>query len=552
MLLPRVGVVAGVLFLRPDDGRLWDCKPMRAGLSLPVKIGLYCAAGVMMGASVCAWFAYGDQFQSVRGQFQTHAETVQAMTRSLVLTGDENSRPEGLRSYYRLETKRGHFDQIALVAGDRIVLAHVPEAELQEVDFGLGYEGLTERLAQQKQIDELVTTFNAEQDRWEGIIYLGRVTDTQASYLYVSLGASSARQQALAAVFRVFKIGLFLALGMAVLVYGLLKKFLHEPMVRLKNGIVSQGLQHGLFVESLGELEELAIVIDMASRTLLAGEESRRFTLKESLGKVSEQSQVQTDLLKSLVKELRTSMSAVLGHAELLLNGDPSPADRVNFIRAIQQDARRISRLSHVLQTLLPMASEKREDEADAVELPVAALRDVIEQLRGQSASLQVGTRDLSELLADDSQGDQSEPDEPGPDEFDPVENRVVERLTGSVLVVGRSQGRSRELIRQLHDIGIRAVSVPDVSAFEAELGGGEDYDLVIADWAGGPQASADRIERLRERFREGTLIALLPESYRGRGDHFLKLGCTDFLFAPVTRRGIVAVLGKYLAFRPV
>ena len=91
----------------------------------------------------------------------------------------------------------------------------------------------------------------------------------------------------------------------------------------------------------------------------------------------------------------------------------------------------------------------------------------------------------------------------------------------------------------------------PDEWAVEVALSQGS-YDIVIVNLVKQDRATVGLLDQVRQRFTTGVVVALLPETARGAGVQVKDLGCSDYIYAPITRRGLMAVIGKYLGFEPV
>jgi len=343
-------------------------------------------------------------------------------------------------------------------------------------------------------------------------------------------------------------VGVVLATAVALLMYYCLQKTMIVPLRKLQTRVETSGLDSGLADQELGELASLSRVLEEATLQLIQSEDDKLADIQTELSSLGEDSSVQSELLRYLLRDLRTSMSSVLGHAELLVTGDTRPADRINLIRAIQGEARRLSRLAGQLQELLP-SSRHRHDIEKKLVLPIERLREVIEQLRsGDSKPIsfhQLGSGQVNLEARGSPEGGGTK------HEVTPEEAPLATRLSGSILVVGRKNECAKALISELHEIGLEAVWVPDAAGAESELAGG-DHHMVVVNLSKPDRCIMDLPARLSRMSTQEPVIALLAANARGDGDRYLKLGCSDYIYAPISRRKLLAIVGKYLDFKPI
>ncbi|MCZ6653999.1 MAG: hypothetical protein O7D91_13350, partial [Planctomycetota bacterium] len=261
-----------------------------------------------------------------------------------------------------------------------------------------------------------------------------------------------------------------------------------------------------------------------------------------------EQSQLETELLQHLVRDLRAAMSGIMGYSDLLLTADHKPSDRVNHIRAIQQEARRIARFVREIQkSLSSRPSEVRSDNTSGA---ISELQSFVEKLAQlQAAVPQIAPPELgrSKLVATSEQpAVELDEQECGPDA-----RPIKTRLAGSILIYGRKDDITDALLTELHDVGLGAVLVPDKSGLENELSRG-GHDLVLVNLSRGDRVAREMSNMVRRSFPDGPIVAVLPGSTRGDGNKYVGLGFDDFFYTPITRQNILATIGKYLGFEPI
>ena len=119
----------------------------------------------------------------------------------------------------------------------------------------------------------------------------------------------------------------------------------------------------------------------------------------------------------------------------------------------------------------------------------------------------------------------------------------------GSVLLYGRNDAIVHSLQAELHDIGLGAVWVPDMSALQAEIAHGS-YDVVLVNLSGSDRSSAaESSAGVRKLFGDGPVVAVLPASARGSGNRYMHIGFDDYIYSPISRHSILAVVAKFLGF---
>jgi CheY-like chemotaxis protein len=321
------------------------------------------------------------------------------------------------------------------------------------------------------------------------------------------------------------------------------------PLRELRERIAARGLDMEFDLYGLGELAQLATALESATRELLEHESQKVCDLKTEVGRSREQTGLQTELLHWLVRDLRSSVSSIMGHAELLMASDSKPADRVNYIRGIQREARRIAHVVRELNELLP-AWGGRRSAAKKGDLPIDQLRLIVQKLSARpAATLQISPADhhrsAAPIIALDAGSAAPGPEDQSPDMPPPA------RLSGSIVLLGRRDDVAQQLLGELNELGLDVVWVPDLSAFAAEADRG-DYDLVIVNLSRGDRTTRELSEKVRSNFAERPVVAALPTSMRGDGNTYVGLGFDDYLYAPASRQQILAVIGKYIGFKPI
>ena len=110
----------------------------RRGLSVASRMSLCCAASVLAVALLCGLYSYPKWCDQARRQFEERAGAALQFTKTALLQDEDKHPKELLRKFFQLETKRGHFDQLALVVGRRVAISHSLDWEGLELNALLG------------------------------------------------------------------------------------------------------------------------------------------------------------------------------------------------------------------------------------------------------------------------------------------------------------------------------------------------------------------------------------------------------------------------------
>ncbi len=90
---------------------------------------------------------------------------------------------------------------------------------------------------------------------------------------------------------------------------------------------------------------------------------------------------------------------------------------------------------------------------------------------------------------------------------------------------------------------------MPDVSALQAEIANGS-YDVVMVNLSGRDRSSAAESSAVvRKLFGDGPVVAVLSASARGSGNRYMHIGFDDYIYSPISRHSILAVVAKFLGF---
>ena len=491
---------------------------------------------------ICAFGAHRQFRKQAKSQFAQHADIAHQFT-ALTLRQEVDKQPRDLlRAYFRLETRRGHFDHMALIVGSRIAIAHSLDWEGVDASYAVGRpDRLVDLIAAHSPGTVEVRT-NRDLDRLEGIAVMPYGDEHTSVLLYMSGDAGKISQQAWARFWSIMGIGTLLAVAAGVATYLCFRANMVIPLAKLQRRIDQRGLCEDLSLDGLGELVGLMHVLESATTRLLKHKDDKITALQSALNKSEEESALETQLLQHLVQDLRCSMSAIMGYSELLVTSDSNPSDRINYIRAIQQEARRIARVARQIHQLLTEWSTGQESQdSDA---PIAPLRALVEKLvQSQAAVLQIAPPEHGRSRLD------AKTEEPGVErdvlECVPDTRPIKTRLTGSILIYGRKDDATDALLTELHDVGLGAVLVPDKSGLENELSRG-GHALVLVNLSRGDRVAKEMSEMVRRSFPDGPIVAVLPGSTRGDGNKYVSLGFDDFFYTPITRQNILATIVQF------
>lgn len=507
-----------------------------------------CAAAVLAVALLCGLYSYPKWCGQARRHFEERAGAALQFTKAALIQDEDKHPKELLRKFFQLETKRGHFDQLALVVGRRVAISHSLDWEGLELNVLLGQPDRSIAHFLEETPGRISVRTNDDLHKFEAVVRLPYGDEHRPVVLYMSLDSAAMNRTAWSRFGALLRFGSLLAAITGGATYLTFRRHMVIPLAKLHSRINKRGLGRKMRSEGLGELVGLVEALESASGWLLQQESERYEQLQSKLHKSEEQTAAETDLLRCLGQDLRSSMSAIMGYSELLLTCGSDPSDRINHIRAIQQEARRIAHLAREIQELpaLRSASESNSD-SDA---PLDKLRSLVEEIAtAQSAELQIspaGSR-RTKLDAREEQPDETSNDSPA----QPHEPRCKTRLSGSILIFGRKDEVADTLLAELHELGLGAVLVPDRPALESELSK-SDYELVMVNLSRGDRAAVEMSGAVRAHFADGPVVAVLPRSARGEGNKWTGLGFDDYLYAPTSRQNILAVIGKYLGFEPV
>ncbi len=520
----------------------------RRQFSLPARAAVCCGGWVLGVTLLCAFYSRHTCLRETTQRFNTEAARAVEFT-TLALLQDTAKQPrELLRKYYQLETKRRHFDHVALIVSGQIAVAH--NLDWEGLDAGYATSDVAGFLARIKAPRPGVITIrtNKELDRLEGLAVLPYGEERTAVLLYLAQDSPAIGGAAWTRFGAVLSLGGLLALVAGGMAYNFFRVNAAIPLGKLQSRIRQRGLEPKLSRRGVGELFGLVEALETATRQLLEREHDKVEAVEGQLKCSEEQAQLETELLQHLVRDLRAAMSGIMGYSELLLTCDSRPSDRINHIRAIQQEARRIAHLVREIQELLSSwPSEVRSDEASG---PISKLQALVEKLaQSQAGVLQIAPTEHGRSKLE------AKTEEPEVErevlECDRDARPIKTRLAGSILIYGRKNDITDALLTELHDVGLGAVLVPDKSGLENELSRG-GHDLVLVNLSRGDRVAKEMSNMVRSSFPDGPIVAVLPGSTRGDGNKYVALGFDDFFYTPITRQNILATIGKYLGFEPI
>ncbi len=524
----------------------------RRQFSLPARAAVCCGGWVLGVAVLCAFYSRHTCLRETTQRFDTEAARAVEFT-TLALLQDTAKQPrELLRKYYQLETKRRHFDHIALIVGGQIAIAHSLDWEGLNADYATSdASGFLARVKAPRPGVITIRT-NEDLDRLEGLAVLPYGDERTAVLLYLARDSAAIGGAAWARFGAVFGLGSLLALVAGGIAYNFFRVNAAIPLATLQGRIRQRGLEPKLSRSGVGELFGLVEALETATRQLLERENDKIEAVEDQLKCSEEQAQLETELLQHLVRDLRAAMSGIMGYSDLLLTCDHRPSDRINHIRAIQQEARRIAHLVREIQELLSSwPSEVRSDDATGA---ISELQALVEKLaQSQAGVLQIAPPEHGRSKLEVT------PEEPGIEravlESGPGARPIKTRLAGSILIYGRKDHITDALLTELHNVGLGAVLVPDKSGLENELSRG-GHDLVLVNLSRGDRVARELSDMVRKSFPDGPIVAVLPGAARGatcgNGNKYVSLGFDDYFYTPITRQNILATIGKYLGFEPI
>jgi CheY-like chemotaxis protein len=431
--------------------------------------------------------------------------------------------PEVQRQVLLAETLDTLIERLAIGRDGRILLAGHHSLEGQDAAFALGLPDLNGRI-------EALADHQISERSWvaDGVLHSIQELDAEVPTQWLYAGAScdvvsrAVAQRAATALW----ISPLLAVVSALATYVVIKRGVIQPLRRMVRDAAHEVFHRG----ANDELADLVAMLQTLKQR--RAQSSATAESNEALVQAREAIRVETELLGAVTKELRGTMSAVLGYVDLLATSDPRVAARINYIRGIQAEAQRLSRLAHRLNRILPDLTGPNE--GLIAEDDLEQLRDAIGRLQDEPPGLQLEPPMVTDIPMELSE-------HPTP----------IKHLRGSVLVVGRTAQLCKPAVAALNELDLDAVWVPDLAAAETEMAV-SDYDVVLVQLARRDDTATHLIERLREVNPQHGLVALLPDSARGVGQEFIDLGCDDYLFAPIARNTLLTVVGKYLDFEHV
>lgn len=519
----------------------------RSRPSVALRMGAYCTACVMALALLCAWSAHRGVWRSTAEAFGDQARHVLKFTRQALQQNIEDQPRVLLHTYYEAEVSRGMFDQIALVIQDRVVIAHSLDWEGLDARFLLG-EPSEATAAPSQEAGGVVVRHNRESDRLQGTAILAFGEESALVRLFVSRANASISGAAWARFWSVLGIGMLLAGGAGAATFFCFREAMLAPLARLERRISTRGLETELDAGGLGELFGLARVLEAATGRLLQQESNKLGTVQEALDKSEIERELGTGLLQHLVRDLRGSMSAIMGYSELLISRDSKPHDRINHVRAVQHEARRIAHLVREIQELLSSTEASGITPGQDRQKYVKRLRALIDRLAdGESPVLNIPATAARREPRKAETTEAEDEDRSGGSESERPATKT--RLTGSILLFGRNDEIVQSLQAELRDIGLGAVWVPDVAALHAEITNGS-YDVVMVNLSGRDRSSAEESSAVvRNLFGERPVVAVLPAAARGSGNRYMHIGFDDYIYSPISRQGILTVVAKFLGF---
>ncbi len=517
-------------------------------LTPAMRLAVVATGSVVVLAVLCAGLAYRRSVNRQELQFEQHVAAAEQLTREVLLSDAPSAPGTLLQRYFQLEAREATLDYAAVIIGTRIEISHSRDWQGLEPAQVLG-PATWEALTAMPPTGTLKTRENQELGRREALVVLPVTQADRPVLLYLAVDHIEIAAGAWGLAWATLRHGLMIAVGVGVVTYLGFQRAVGEPLARLQQHLDETGLPPELHSAQLGELGRLAWALEQATLRLLKDEGAKQEALSRRLQRTVQESEVQTGVLQHMVKDLRCSMSAVLGHAELLLASDTKASERINHIRSIQKEARRIARLVRELQDLLPPLAS-RVGTSEQAALPLDGFKRLIEELSSSgSATLHFSTpeRRRTELPAGDDPGGvhpsgwrvaADEPAEP-------------QRLSGAVLLLGRQDDGTRALLFELHELGLDAVWVPDLAAFDSEMAR-SGCDVVFVNLSRGDRSTRELAGALRAHYPDGPLVAVLPHHARGAGTAAVGEGLDDYLYAPINRPAILAVIGKYVGFKPL
>ncbi|MCG3138364.1 MAG: hypothetical protein HJJLKODD_02227 [Phycisphaerae bacterium] len=517
--------------------------------SLSARIGLFLFTSLLVMGTLCALVALYQHQAKVQKDFERHVRCVAELCRTILEQPAGGEHWGLLRSVLQTGWRDGNWSDAGLINERKVLVSAQVEHEGVEAEFALNRPGLLDLLAAQKADDRPLIHVDSSTARLEAIIAYNGPSSSQEQYLYIYRNTSFWSGDHWRVFWRSWQLGLLLAVAAAVAGSLWLRKNMLQPMQRWQKHIRQHGLKEGHSTRLLGELERLAKSVAGAARQLLTEERQVQSDLEGELNRLNKETHLQHNLLQQLMQDLKVSMAGILGHAELLINGDPKPADRINYIRAIQKDARRMSRLAHQLAEALQFIG--RQNDPEELEAAMAQLHLIVQQLQDGTNSMP----DLSDtafgqrVVFEPAKNMAAASDSTTVTEESPAPIRS--RMSGNVLLVGRRDSATRDLLRELGEIGIQTMWVPDEFASRKELSEG-GYDLIVVSMMRQDRYTLELPAKLRCWAPVMPLVALVPEAQRGEGEQCRQLGCDEYIYTPITRRALVATLGKYLAFWPI
>ncbi len=510
---------------------------MAGACALCTGVGVFCLA-----IAVAVYLSYAESEQRI-AQFKADAQRI---LDTAALGGGTSAEGErALRLVLEVETRRGTFGRAVIGAASKIIVAGDASLVGLDGEFALVRPALHEHLATLPADGGIHVAQHGDPPRLEGIAVFGYTPDDAPIWMYVSLSYGSVSGPARRRMLTMLACGAILALGAGVLVWVLLRRGVVAPIKQLVDEVENNGLgDTAALADELGELKGLAELLDEASARLLEPEQQRSADLAGRLARSTEYATTQGDFIHVLLRDLRRSMSAVLGHAELMVTGAPHPADRLNCIRAIQAEARRISRLAHDIRTVLPGGEKELPDQT--VEWPLARLKEVVQQLERASGVMLhfggPGGHERARLRQSTDDGGLM-----NDVTMLPPPPAVIRHMRGTLLLIGRVDPRTR-IVREFNDMGIDTVCVPDLAAADREMVDG-DYDVVIVCLGGLEIELGEIVPRLRRHNESVPIVGVLPETARTHGEALKTLGFATWLYEPMSRSSVLAGLGQFFDF---
>ena len=267
--------------------------------------------------------------------------------------------------------------------------------------------------------------------------------------------------------------------------------------------------------------------------------------------------------------DLRTTLTAILGYADLLVADDCSDDDRVEFALTIRRNGERVQTLSNQLladaratlsfPALHPnnVVDETTVDVSNEVASPV--LKPITDH-----ASVSSPPQPKAEYIAPTSEvpvtaGPAFESVACGltPSAFDSAAATSYGgngRVSGSVLVAEDSKDNQRLITFLLRHFGLD-FTIAENGAIALELArsaveAGRPFDLVLMDVGMPVMDGLQSTHAMRSEGMTMPIVALTAHAMAGDRERCLSAGCSDYISKPIERLALLKMLTRYLSVR--